>query len=259
MGRRNVPFLKINMESTGSVSPFRAGAPLGPRRLKTGLLVLAWLWAWPALAQSQEPGGGELRVREAPSGGVEIEWTRQAGPPWLLGWHLERKEPAGGGGVRLTHERVEAGLFDSPATIYRFHDAAVVARAGDVISYRLVVVDLDQQEAPGEWGALTVEAAGESPAEADAKALIPRPVPVRRDAGPPTVGTRIRIEVDRDGFYRLSAAQIAAALEDADETLIRQRIAQTNFSLSCGGESVAWEGEAGGEALQFYGDRKSVV
>ena len=240
------------MESTDSAFRFPAGLPISRGWLRSALLIGTWMWVWPVMAQLQGTGGGDLRVCESPSGGVDVEWTREAGPPWSLGWHVEKQSPAGGI-LRVTTEWVEAGLFDSPATVYRFHDAAALARVGDTMTYRLVVVDPEQQEWPGDWAALTVELPGASPAEAAAKALIPRSVPVRRDVQPPTVGSRVRIEVASDGLYRLTAAQIAAVLHGWDEQQVAQAIAHTNFSLSCSGEPVAWEGEVGGAALRFYG------
>ena len=197
------------------------------------------------------PPGVSLRVVAAAAGGVDLEWTRNAGPPGGPGWHVERQRP-GGGALRVTDERVDAGLFDAPSCVYRFHDASVSARAGDVVSYRLVTVDPELREWPAPFESYVVEAVPEAapPARATSRMSpeIPSPAVAKSSAG-----SRVRIVVTNDGLVRLTASQIAAALAGFDEAQVAQAIAQTNLALSCGGAPVAWRGEAAGAALLFFG------
>ena len=117
-------------------------------------------WACSAMAEAAPPSVS-LRVAAAAGGGVDLEWTRDAGPPGWPGWHVERQQP-GGGVLRVTDERVDAGLFASPSFVYRFRDASASARAGDVVSYRLVTVDPELREWPAPFESYVVEAAPEN-------------------------------------------------------------------------------------------------
>jgi len=205
--------------------------------------------ATPLIAETV-PSPASLRVVEAPAGGVEVEWVRPAGPNNQLGWYVERQLPDGTA-VRLPGERVEAGLFDVPSTVYRVHDAELVACVGDAVSYRLVTVDMEGRESPSALLGCTVEAA-EPPAKAESKLL-------RKVAAPKSLpkavatGSRVRIVVTNDGVYRLTAAQIAALLQGYDEARVAQAISQNKFALTRAGAQVAWRGEGGGRALLFYG------
>ena len=187
-----------------------------------------------------------LRALAEPSGGVTLEWTRSAGPVESLGWHVERQWP-GGEGVRLTGARVEAGLFDPPGMVYRFHDAATAARAGDEVRYRLVEVDPELREGISPFEVLVVEATPESAAEKSPARMQPSATVSA------TIGHRVRIAVTNEGLVRLAASNIAAVLQGYDVAQVTQAIAQTQFALSCGGEPVAWRAEPGGGGLLFYG------
>ena len=206
----------------------------------------------PTVFAAEPSVSGVERVVVTAEGGVVVEWTRTAGPRQLLGWHVERQLP-GGGALRLTAARVEAGLFDSPATVYRFRDAGATARAGDGVAYRLVAVDPELREWPGEFTEQTVLAAEETPAVTPAVTFRRQAAPARLAAAAATVGSRVRIGVTNDGLYRLSAASIAAVLQGYDEAQVAEAILQTNLALSCGGAAVAWRAEAGGAALLFFG------
>ena len=87
-----------------------------PQGVGIGLVI--WAIGATATAQDAEYQYTSIRVTENPRGGVALEWMREPGPAPLLGWHVERLQPDGGM-VRLNTARVEAGLFDPPATIYR--------------------------------------------------------------------------------------------------------------------------------------------
>jgi hypothetical protein len=216
----------------------------------TGIRVVILALASAVSAQSQDLSPVSLRLIENPGGGVFVEWTREAGPSQLLGWQVERQLP-GGDVLRVTDRRVEAGLFDPPSTVYRIHDASVLARSGDFLSYRLVLVDLGLREWPVVFASYAVEA--ETPLPLASKLPQKTAVPVPRDAGPSTPGSRLRILVTNDGLYRLTAGQVAAGLAGYDEEQVARSIAQTNLALSCGGEPVAWRAEEGGAALLFFG------
>ena len=128
---------------------------------------------------------GVERVALAAEGGVAVEWTRPPGPVPVLGWHVERQLP-GGGALRLTATRVAAGLFDSPATVYRFQDAGASARAGDRVAYRLVAVDPELREWPGDFAEQTVLAAEAAPSAAPAETSRSKAAPVRLAAAAAT-------------------------------------------------------------------------
>lgn len=85
----------------------------------------------------------------------------------MTGWHLERQQPDGRF-IRLTETRVDPGLFDPPDSVYRIHDATARVPAGNRITCRLVIVDLELQEWPTADAACEVEHAtaefGASPA-----------------------------------------------------------------------------------------------
>jgi hypothetical protein len=78
-------------------------------------------------------------------------------------------------------------------------------------------------------------------------------VPVTRALVTAGSGSRLRIRVTTDGLYRLTAGEIAAVLDGYNEAQVAQAITQNGLALSCGGESVAWQAEAGGAALRFFG------
>lgn len=192
-----------------------------------------------------------LRVWVAPSGGVHVEWTRAAGPPYLLGWHVER-QLSDGRFLRVTDVRVEAGMFDPPSAVYRVRDAACPARAGDSVSYRLVTVDPELREWPSALADCRVESEDIQPM------LEPFPPPLVnvRTERPPAkslTGTQVRIVVTNEGLVRLTSSQIAAVLRGYDSGMVEQALAQTNLALSCGGQPVAWRAGGGGRNLLFFG------
>lgn len=114
-------------------------------------------------AWAQSGGGpGSLRVVKDPAGGVAVEWMRNGEPSPLRGWHVDRQLPDGGR-LRVTAEPVEPGIFDSPASVYRIHDASAPVQAGDSVSYRLVPVDPEFRERPAPFVPCVVEAAPEIP------------------------------------------------------------------------------------------------
>ena len=189
-----------------------------------------------------------LRAVQA-AGGVQLEWTRDEGPPWIAGWHVERREPDGSV-VRVTAERVRPGLFDSPAAAYRVHDRSSQKRAGDVAWYRLVAIDDELREWPGEFSSIEVEWALPEEEEtfgADTDA------PKLSTAGT-TTGTRVRLVVTNDGIHRVTSAQIAAALDGYSEAQVEHAIAQAQLAMSTGGEPVAWRAEEDGKAILFFGE-----
>ncbi|HOU22338.1 MAG TPA: hypothetical protein PKX16_08970, partial [Kiritimatiellia bacterium] len=177
---------------------------------------------------------------------------REPGPAPLLGWHVERLQPDGGM-VRLNTARVEAGLFDPPATIYRIDDPAVAAIAGDILTYRLVTIDPELNEWPSPFTTCQVEPSAPPVALKRTKTAPAQSVRTVRSVAPAAPGARMRIMIAEDGLYRLTAAQIAQMLAGFTEDQARQAIAQAQLALSCGGESVAWRGEPGGAGLFFFG------
>jgi hypothetical protein len=192
-----------------------------------------------------------LRVVADAAGGGVVHWTRDAGPAVLLGWHVERQEPDGRV-VRVNSTRVAAGLLDEPSAVYQVRDEALPARIGETATYRLVVVDPELREWPTAFDRYVVESGPVAVPPPAPKADRSRPAPGKQVVLAGT-GTRLRITVAGDGIYRVTAKQIAASLTGYDEARAAQAIAQGQFALSCGGSTVAWRAEAGGTALQFFG------
>ena len=218
-----------------------------------GIVLFSCFWTWTARAEGAAPPVAAIRVLENPTGGVWFEWTRAAGPERMTGWHLERQQPDGRF-IRLTETRVDPGLFDPPDSVYRIHDATARVPAGNRITCRLVIVDLELQEWPTADAACEVEhATAEFRSEpgtgsADAFPETASPASVRA-----AQGNRMRIVLKTNGLYRLTAGQIASVFAGYTEQQAAQGIVQTNFVLSCGGTSVAWRAEADGAALLFFG------
>ena len=221
-----------------------------PQGVGIGLVI--WAIGATATAQDAEYQYTSIRVTENPRGGVALEWMREPGPAPLLGWHVERLQPDGGM-VRLNTARVEAGLFDPPATIYRIDDPAVAAIAGDILTYRLVTIDPELNEWPSPFTTCQVEPSAPPVALKRTKTAPAQSVRTVRSVAPAAPGARMRIMIAEDGLYRLTAAQIAQMLAGFTEDQARQAIAQAQLALSCGGESVAWRGEPGGAGLFFFG------
>ena len=212
--------------------------------------VAVWAGAWLGACGLVPSGSAAMRAVASAEGGVAVEWERAPGPVPVLGWHVERALP-GGAALRVTEARVEAGLFDAPSTVYRFRDASAPARVGDSVAYRLVAVDPELREWPSDFFSVVVEAESARiapPAEERRKRAA-----LAKDAGPSTVGTRVRIAVTNDGLFWLSAAKIAGVLTGYSEAQVAQAIAQNQFALSCGGEPVAWRAQTGGAGMFFFG------
>jgi hypothetical protein len=223
---------------------FRVAAWMGMLIFSGGLAVSAGVEAGPPAPS--------MRVLEQPAGGIAVEWVREPGPAQVLGWHVERQLPDGGP-LRLTTDLVEAGIFDSPSTLYRVEEASASARAADTVWVRLIPVDLELREWAAEFVPVTVEPAPAPPPARTVKAALPETAPVARAMASSGVGPQVRITLKEEGLYRLTAAEIASVLEGSNEAQVATAIAQTNLALTCGGDVVAWRGEAGGAALRFVG------
>jgi len=218
------------------------------------IAVLFLLGLLPLIGSAEEVSqSSALHVFEDAAGGVRLEWTRATGPPHLLGWHVERQR-VDGHPLRLTTRGVKVDLFDSPSAIYHFHDDSITAHAGDVVVYRLVAIDPELREWPSAFVEQRVEpAAVKGTAERGLEPSRLTSVTVTKDASPPTIGEWVRIVVTNEGMFRLTSAQIASVLTSTSQVQVAQSILRTNFSLTCGGEAVAWHAESGGSALQFFG------
>lgn len=242
----------VKCRSISSLRRFGRGV-----RMVLAVGLLGWGSARASAAAASDGPGLEadysVQVLVADGGGVNVQWARGAAGPLLMGWHVDRQQ-ADGRIVRVTESMVAADLFDSPATLYRVHDAAVAAETGDSLAYRLVAVDPELREWPADFATFVV--AAESAAVAEPPAAKPprgTAAPALRDVTPTGSGSRLRIVVHSNGLYRLTSAQIAAGLTGFDAASAAQAIAQTNLALTCGGTSVAWRAEADGAALLFYG------
>ena len=191
-----------------------------------------------------------LRATAAETG-LHLEWTRPEGPVRLAGWRVERRDPDGSV-APVSADRIQPGLFDSPATVYRVSDPDVRSRVGDIVYYRLVSIDAEWREHPADFAPLEVEVA---PPASPELAGTESPVWKHAKASTPP-GPRVRLAVTNDGIHRVTAAQIAAALEGYNESQVAQAIAQTQLAMSTDGEPVAWRAEPGGGALLFFGQAR---
>ncbi len=187
-------------------------------------------------------------AREHRDGGTEIEWTREGGPPQIVGWHVEFQEP-NGQVHRLTESPVPVDLLDPPATVYRFHAQQIQAHAGDFVAFRLVSVDPELRERPEPFSVQRVEAVRR---EVQSESLRLVDVSKSTKSAATTTGQWVRIVVTNEGMVRLTASQLATVLASTTAAQVARAILQTNFSLNCGGTAVAWRAETAGSALYFF-------
>ncbi|HQK43667.1 MAG TPA: C25 family cysteine peptidase [Kiritimatiellia bacterium] len=222
-----------------------------------------WLWlaAVAGIAWGAEPAQAALRpddvsvqLTAGDAGAVVVEWNSDIPPTAMVGWHVERQLP-NGAVTRLTTSWVKVRLFALPGDAYSFVDTTAGARVGDVLTYRLVVVDPEGQEWPGEFRTLTVAPRGSAEPQAEPSAR--GKSSMQRRGLPIVPGNRIRVTVTNDGVYRVTAAEIANLLVGATEAGVATMIQSQGIRLTCNGEAVAWLGEIDGSALRFVGERYS--
>ncbi len=215
---------------------------------------LAVAVAWPGRAQAAlRPDDVSVQLLAGDSGAVEVEWNSDIPPTAMVGWHVERQD-SNGAVTRLTTTWVSSRLFALPGDAYSFADTSAAAQVGDERTYRLITVDPEGQEWPGQFRTLPVSPRrpDEPPEEAPPTRV---KTAIQRQALPVVPGNRIRLTVTNDGVYRVSATDIAHLLLGSTETDVAAAIQNGGFALSCNGSNVAWVGETDGSALRFVGER----
>jgi len=218
-------------------------------------------------------------------GTVEWETASEVG---TAGFNLLRRDPATGSYARL-NERLLPALIGAPrGGVYRYADDEVVA--GETYTYGLeeveargtirrygpfVVTAGARGTTPGGSSSRVRPAAlGGAPARPDGYARQARLPDGRQGeggaAGRVTTTARamaissdkvataaksnaaVRILVEQDGLYAVTADQISAAL-GANLQQVRTWIGKGQLRLQQKGEPVAWMGDPGKERLYFYG------
>ncbi|MEO1368297.1 MAG: C25 family cysteine peptidase, partial [Acidobacteriota bacterium] len=193
---------------------------------------------------------------------VVVEW-QTAGEVKSVGFDLYRLSD--GGDVRVTGAPVGAHIGHLQGGVYRVLDDS--APAGP-LTYRLV-----EREASGlrrAYGPYRVEPRDGDISLTSAFEGTPHPPQAQhferlaraeaeraaRGDGDPdrlgSAGAALRLEVRDTGLYRLTAAQIAAAL-GLRELDVRRLIARTELKLTVAGEEVTWIRGERGATLDFVG------
>lgn len=191
-----------------------------------------------------------LWVQPHADAGATVVWARGEGLP-IPGWHVE-KRLADGTPQRLSADYVPLGLFDPASTLYHFPDATTPAEVGDSTCYRLVAVDPELAEWPGEWQELPVSYPPDRAEEEPARVRqVARKEPL--DVGPVGPGPRMRITINAEGLYAVSTAQIASALQGFSQAQVMTAIANHQLALSHQGEPVAWRAQDGNAGILFFG------
>ena len=213
-------------------------------------------------------------------GTVEWETASEVG---TAGFNLFRRDPATGGYVRL-NDRLLPALIGAPhGGVYRYADGGIVP--GETYTY-----GLEEVEARGTtrlYGPFTAVAGrGKQPSAGSGiqplarattsgsslsdrytrQAHVPNgrevaPLAIRRVTTqvkaaavhkPATPNTALRILVEQDGLYAVTADQIAAALGTSLQQ-VRTWIRKNQLRLQQKGQAVAWMADPGNERLYFYG------
>lgn len=219
-------------------------------------------------------------VVEGGGGWVEWETASEIG---TAGFNVHRRDPATGRFTKL-NDRLLPSLVAAPrGGAYRFPDTAVVL--GEPSTYAI-----EEVEATGRtrlYGPFTVTATGVAPrvaarrtvnrataervaaARADGysrRAHAPDGRSGTIDAVAPTAARQraaiaraaatpsgaVRILVDDEGVYAVTADEIAAAL-GASVAQVRTWIGRNQLRLQQKGQPVAWMADPGGERLYFFG------
>jgi hypothetical protein len=207
-------------------------------------------------------------------GVVQWETASEVG---TVGFNLLRQDPASGAFTQV-NDGLLPGLLTAPqGGVYRYPDRAVAP--GETYTYQLQ--EVEARGAIRTYGPFTVTA-GVGKQLARAKEW-PRPLAAAAEVTPRADGyeraphaptgrtvpplaarslaattqasapyTAIRIQVEQEGLYAVSADQIAAALStDLDQ--VRTWIAKSKLRLRNKGQPVAWKADPSGNQLYFYG------
>jgi MYXO-CTERM domain-containing protein len=184
------------------------------------------------------------------AGGVVFEWTTSS-EAGTTGFYVLRDGA-------VIHDGLLVALHTAPqGGVYQLADPdADRGRA-----HRYDIVEIDPWGRRTSHGPYWVTAAAAGEAMSEVAAYVKRahqtpdraPAAVRTPLAGDSAATAVKLGVDRDGLYEVTAAEIAAAL-GAGEAAIRERIAAGTLAMSRGGVDVAWRATADGGAIQFYGE-----
>ncbi len=221
--------------------------------LRVWIALQAWalfggVYSSPAAASSQYALSSQAYC--LPDGAVQVWWNREAGPPWMVGWYVERIT-ADGMPVRIPGAFIRPDLFDAPSSNYRMTDLTVKAVPGDQITYRLIIVDAELREIAGVPVKVMVTP-DDREKDASGSTLIKAQSFFPASEASPG-GNRIRMDIMNDGLYRIDSSAIASLLDGFSQLEIESAIVSGALALSCNGNPVAWAAGAGGCSILFFG------
>ena len=192
----------------------------------------------------------------AESDGVRLSW-QTAAESRTVGFNLWRALAGTTDFNRVNDHLLLALLHHPQGGFYQYLDTT--AQPGTRYSYRLEEVGPHgpvQEYGPYTVGKVSLPEAHEQTAAYSraprqrAAAQPGRPVPAAVKRDEPV--RAVKIAVDRDGIYFLSAAQIAGAFGMHPHEA-RLMLAGHDFALSCQGRAVAYKAEPALDGLLFYG------
>lgn len=167
----------------------------------------------------------------------------------VVGFYLERLDPAKGVFVRVQNAMVSP-IIPSYSGTERCEAADAGAAVGRQATYRVVAVWTDRSVTTSEAFTLTPSAV-----EAAAQAAPFVPVAAGMPWVSPSVpGDRVKICVESNGLYFVSAESIAAALDGWSPSAVSSAISEGLLRMSCGTNDVAWLGADGGGGVFFFGE-----
>jgi hypothetical protein len=218
---------------------------------------------------------GDVRAY-AESGKSWVEWETKS-EIGTRGFYVFREDPKTDQFVALNEELLPSVPGARQGSVYRYPDSAVVA--GATYTYKLVEIESDGGKRF--YGPFTVTATSGRPAPRSAVAAdaprtafdkrpdgfersvhrlnlgagtAPMTAQARVAAAAPvtTFNSRVRIRVENDGVYVVTAAQIAAQL-GKNTSDVQRWIAAGLVRLQQRGQPVAWKADPSGNQLYFYG------
>ncbi len=165
------------------------------------------------------------------------------------------------------HDGLLTGLAHAPAggTYYLKVDRERLPLANQ---YELRIIELETGGRMVDQGGFAVKVTGSSPVAVDHELRVPHPLSATDQARlasrraeydravqtrDQSTGNAVKILVEQAGFYRLSAAELAARFGVTTAT-IEQRIARNGLVLSHAGAPVAWTADTNNQGLLFYAE-----
>lgn len=197
---------------------------------------------------------------------VEWETSLELG---TAGFELYRADSDGKRARRVNSQLLPAMLVVQQGGSYRYADKD--AGNSTSLSYQLVTVsDTDEREIaarckvlPGKTSsqskapvsdAIYVRTPHDNTASQLARLAVDDEAPVTRNSTrSSSTGDSVKLTVEENGVYRVSATEIASAL-GVTESLVSDWIADGRIEMSNRGNAVAWLGEDDNSGILFYGE-----